>query len=309
MKAETYRRKAVELREKAAKTNSRFWKKIEGMEAEADRLERRAEEKEEYERSLATEDDDDDDDEWDADDDDECDDDEYEDDDESADDEDAEDDDAEDEDEDAREEDVRDYFSDHTEPFVEKAVEIAAQGNYIFLNEIIGDVYRELDGDETMDDICYFLGLCDEANEFMREEFFSCFEPWNYQWFFDYVQIYDDAFHKGIEHYHDEDKAKEFAESCARGGEIPDFEDEFEECVRNNEPWLCISAEGNGPFSENEEYDADFIISCYYEWNEYGGGSDDEIYLNGEYGNYSFIPAASAEESDDEEDEDANVPF
>ena len=46
MKAETYRRKAEKLREKASNMNPRFWRKIEELEAEADRLEERAAEKE-----------------------------------------------------------------------------------------------------------------------------------------------------------------------------------------------------------------------------------------------------------------------
>lgn len=57
MKAETYRRKAEELREKAANMNPRFWRKIEELEAEADRLEERAAEKE-AEEAESEEDDD-----------------------------------------------------------------------------------------------------------------------------------------------------------------------------------------------------------------------------------------------------------
>lgn len=57
MKAETYHRKAEELREKAANMNPRFWRKIEELEAEADRLEERAAEKE-AEEAESEEDDD-----------------------------------------------------------------------------------------------------------------------------------------------------------------------------------------------------------------------------------------------------------
>lgn len=59
MKAETYRRKAEELREKAANTNPRFWRKIEEMEAEADRLEEKAAEKEAEEAESESDEDED----------------------------------------------------------------------------------------------------------------------------------------------------------------------------------------------------------------------------------------------------------
>ncbi len=76
MKAETYRRKAEELREKATNTNPRFWRKIEAMEAEADRLEERATEKEAEEAESESDEDEDWDDENDVSDWDDCDDDE-----------------------------------------------------------------------------------------------------------------------------------------------------------------------------------------------------------------------------------------
>ena len=107
-----------------------------------------------------------------------------------------------------------------------------------------------------------------------------------------------EAYQKGMEHYNDEDKAKKYAEYCANGDEIADFNDSFEECARSNEPWPCLSASGGDLFSEGEKYDADFLISCYYEWGLDGAYGDDEIRLDSKCGSYSFIPAAVAEETD-----------
>ena len=180
-------------------------------------------------------------------------------------DEDEDDDDDDELDEDEIEEKIRDYFSEHTEPFIEKALEAPGR-EYFNWDEIEVYAYQELDDDDCMDDIECVLGVCDAANEFMRQEFSTCFEPDRYWEFFDYIRLYDEAYQKGMEHYNDEAKAKEYAESCARRGEITDFDDSFEDCARNNEPWLCISADGDGPFSKDEEYDADLLIDCYYEW-------------------------------------------
>lgn len=201
---------------------------------------------------------------------------------------------------------VRNYYSDVQDSLSEghTLVYVVAMVSSILDGE---QAYTKMDNDDTLEDLeSVFVarGSSDATIEFMKSEFDCGFEADNPDSFISGIEIYDEAYNKALEHYDgNEEKARAFAEACYHGNEIPVFDDSFEECARNNEPWLCLSANGDGPFSEDEKYDADLLISCYYEWGQEGAYSDDEIRL-GKYESYIFIPAADAEEPDYPEDEE-----
>ena len=293
MKAETYRRKAEELREKAANTNPRFWRKIEAMEAEADRLEERAAEKEAEEAESESDEDEDWDDENDVSDWDDCDDDE---------DEEGEDDDELDEDEiknvirselGAVDEEIVDALYAKFEEWVQENDEKDVEGNldcvrayYSYIQDCFNEghtlayvvamissipdgdqAYMEMDeGDilEDLESVFTASGFSDVAIEFMKSEFDSYFEACRPDDFISRIKIYDEAYSKGLDHYGDEEKARSFAEACYHGEKVPDLNDDFEEYLREYEPW--VSDGGEDPFSSEEtEYSAEDILSYYYE--------------------------------------------
>ena len=195
---------------------------------------------------------------------------------------------------------VRNYYSDVQDSLSEghTLVYVVAMVSSIIDGE---QAYTKMDNDDTLEDLeSVFVarGSSDATIEFMKSEFGYGFEADSPDGFISGIEMYDEAYNKALEHYDgDEEKARSFAEACYHGDEIPVFDDSFEECARDNEPWLCLSANGDGPFSEDEKYDADLLISCYYEWGQEGSYSDDEIRL-GKYESYIFIPAAVAEEPD-----------
>ncbi len=295
MKAETYRRKAEELREKAANTNPRFWRKIEAMEAEADRLEERAAEKEAEEAESESDEDEDWDDENDVSDWDDCD-----------DDEDEEEDDGEEPDEDEIKDIIRNELDNPDEEIVdalydffdrtyneddddEKSVEASldcVRTYYSYIQDCFNEghtlayvvamissipdedqAYMEMDeGDilEDLESVFTARGFSDAAIEFMKSEFDSCFEACRPDDFISRIEIYDEAYSKGLDHYGDEEKARSFAEACYHGEKVPDLNDDFEEYLREYEPW--VSDGGEDPFSSEEtEYSAEDILSYYYE--------------------------------------------
>ena len=190
------------------------------MEAEADRLEERAAEKEAEEAESESDEDEDWDDEndvsdWEDDDDEESE-------EEDDDDDDDEDDENCDIDRDAAENEVREWFSEHTEAFIEKALETEAFKSYaprmyIVAPKIFDDIEKEtyalLSPDEVKEDIAVTQDLSDATIEFMDEVYDETFESYYYQDFIDAMNTYEEAYQEGLKRYKgDEEKARQYAE-------------------------------------------------------------------------------------------------
>ena len=129
------------------------------------------------------------------------------------------------------------------------------------------NVYQNLDESDILEDLESIFeagGLSDAAIEFMRSEFSNGWDtayPGN---FISGVERYDEAYHKALEHYHNEERARQFAEDCYHRGSVADFADDFEDFAREYEPWICIGKSDDGYFDDGGSYDADSIISyCY----------------------------------------------
>jgi len=164
---------------------------------------------------------------------------------------------------------VRNYYSDVQDSLSEghTLVYVVAMVSSILDGE---QAYTKMDNDDTLEDLeSVFVarGSSDATIEFMKSEFDCGFEADNPDDFISRIEIYDEAYSKGLDHYGDEEKARSFAEACYHGGEVTDLNDDvddFEEYLRENEPWFSDGVDE--PFlSKRTEYSADDILSYYYE--------------------------------------------
>lgn len=181
----------------------------------------------------------------------------------------------------------------HTEAYIRKALEIQE-------NEP-STIYEELSEEDAKEDFCARLDAAGYSEQ--TKNFFEALTNTDGIYedgFFETIEIFDKAFWTGMEHYNDESKALSYAESCWYKREIIEINEEFENFVREYEPWLKIVS-----FGEYPEYDADDLISEYYDDGykncSYGDGGEEVVFFyDDEYRSKSSIEDENANDHYDE---------
>lgn len=166
--------------------------------------------------------------------------------------------------EDDDENDENDEECDDTEDNVENAYESLSDN----LLDILPKAYKYLTEEEIKAELKVVLKnkkIEDATINFLKYPFDDFNNDYlNYSNFLSKIELFNDAYKKGLTLYKNDEKAKSYASYCWFAGKICDFNEDFDEFINRENIWICSSNNlDEKAFTERKKYEHKQILEWY----------------------------------------------